>query len=149
MNSVSLWIARLFPPAAVLAHAAAAYVTLYRHEQTGILIILTLWGAALIYCLAFHAGGDFIQRTIGLQPWSRGDDFQTGMRRASMAFSYWLVLVGASLMLGFNTEVFTTDGLAEANARAIVLQLMTVIFAGALSPTAYLGWRLKPLAQDG
>lgn len=148
MNPVNLWLARLFPPLGLFVHAAAVIMVLYGPEQSGYLLILAVWGVTILYCFGVYAGGDFIHRTIGLTPWPKGDSFQTDIRRSSLAFAYWVTISAAAFVLGLNLDIFTSDGLAEADARAIVLELMLGLYAGGVAPTLYLGWRLKPLSGE-
>ncbi len=149
MNPINLWFARLFPPIGFIVHAAAVMMALHGPEQTGYLLILAVWGLTVLYCFGVYAGGDFIHRTLGVTPWPKGDDFQAERRRAAMAFVYWVTLFALGLVIGLNAEAVTADRMGEYNSRVMFLELLLAAYAGGVAPTAYLGWRLKPLAQEG
>jgi len=152
MNSTGLWLARLLPAVGAAVHLAGAVAIMGGSAKAGVGAIIAAWILILIYTLGFYAGGDFIQRTIGLKPWRHGDELQTDMRRSALAFSYWVVLIGLSFLIGLFLPAVLYGASAEAAAidlRNLLLLLTSVAYAGAAAPTAFIAWRLRPIRGEG
>jgi hypothetical protein len=143
----TFWIARFVVPAAVAAHVAVAFMAAYGPAREAYVCLIGLWAVSLLYFLCCWIGGDFIQGIFGW-PWGRRDIFQRDLGRAAYAFGYMMLMGGLGFVIGGNYELFAIDAPADADPRMAMLQVLTVIYAGGWAPTAYVGWRLKPLGKE-
>lgn len=155
MTPTGLWLARLLPFLGIAAHIAAA-VMMYRTGELvpGVWPLAFAWFGLILYGVVFHFRGDFIQRALnlGVKP-GCGDELERDKARMAYTVAYIAMILTGSGVVAFNADYFffseVTDPAALAQAgRALFLEVLTVLYIGAVAPTLFLGWTMQALGGD-
>ncbi len=146
-----LWSARLAPMLAVALHIVGAVLLAGSpsYEALGWGMIVTAWIGFTVYSLAMIATGDLIQKCLNCIFFGKSQLDEMGRELAMRAsnFAYLLVMFGGGLVIGMHLADMW-DGETEQRFARLYMELLTLMFVGAAAPTAYLGWRVRPLDAE-